>query len=370
MPETNNPDIISLSDLSFLKKAEERRHLLALTMELTHRCNNNCVHCYINLPANDKVAIKNELRFKEIKKIMDQAFSMGTLWVLLSGGEPLLRDDFFDIYLYLKQKGFLVSVYTNASLVSKEHIDLFKKYPPRDIEVSVYGISETTQKKVTRKNTFSATMKGIERLISEPLPVTFKTTIMKSNYQEIKQISKFCKKTTKRPFRFDPFLNLRLDKDPGKNDRITRERLNSQEIIDIEKLDKKRTSAIEKKCMSVVNINSADHNRLFRCQAGVNTGCIDCYGTFKLCSTLIGKDCTYNLKNGSLDDAWNNFAPQIRMKKSSDPLFKTKCGSCNIIDLCMWCPAHSDLETGKLDEPVQYFCDIASKRYSYFHNDV
>ncbi len=353
-----------------IKDAQKKRTLLTLTLELTHRCNNNCVHCYINLAENNKTAKKNELGFEEIKDIINQAFSMGTLWVLLSGGEPLLRDDFFDIYLYLKKKGFLVSVFTNASLISDEHIELFKKYPPRDIEVSVYGVSETIHRKTTRKDTFTATMKGIERLVAGAVPFTLKAMVLKSNYKEIKQITAYCEKYTNRPFRFDPFLILRLDKNKKKNIQIMEERLSAQEIIAVEKLDKKRSSAIEKQCIAIDESSSEDHDSLFRCQAGLDSGCIDCYGIFKLCSTLVNKECTYDLRKGSLEDAWNNFIPRIRMKKSSSPEFKNKCGSCKIIDLCMWCPAHSDLETGKLDEPVSSFCATACERYSYFQADV
>ncbi len=370
MSESDKTKTITLSDLFLFKNAYEKRTLLSLTLELTHRCNNNCLHCYINIPADNREAKEKELSFKEIKNIMDQAFSMGTLWVLLTGGEPLLRDDFFDIYLYLKRKGFLVSVFTNASLISDEHIKLFQKYPPRDIEVSVYGVTEKTHKKVTRNNTFSATMEGIEKLISGHVPVTFKTTLMKSNYREIKQIAGFCEKITKNAFRFDPFLTLRLDRDNKKNNQIIRERLSAGEILELDKLDKKRYHAIKEQCRAVDGMTFKDKGRLFRCRAGINSVCIDCYGILKLCSSLMDKKCLYNLQEGSLEDAWNNFVPGIRMMKSYNTAFRNKCGVCDITDLCMWCPAHSYLETGKIDEPVQYFCDTAHKRYFYFHDDM
>nr|NJM04202.1 radical SAM protein [Desulfobacula sp.] len=370
MSESNDPQLISLSDFSALNKAIKKRRLLSLALELTHRCNNNCVHCYINLSANDKKAKKNELSFEDIKDIVNQAFSMETLWVLLSGGEPLLRDDFCDIYIYLKEKGFLVSIFTNASLISKEHIEVFKKYPPRDIEVSVYGISEITHKRITRKNTFTDTMKGIERLINSPLSFVLKTAVMQSNHKEFLQISEFCKKATNRPFKFDPFLTLRLDRNLRKNSRIIKERLSVEEIIELEKLDKNRSTAIKKQCLSAGTDDLKEDEDIFRCRAGINSGCIDCYGNFKLCSSLVRKECIYDLKNGSLADAWNNFTPHIRMKKSADPLFKKHCGSCSLVHLCMWCPAHSDLETGELDKPAPYFCDTALKRYSYFNSDM
>ena len=68
-------------------------------LDLTYRCNNNCRHCYINLPANDKEAKGKELSLEEISAIANEAVSMGAVWCLITGGEPLLREDFADIYL-------------------------------------------------------------------------------------------------------------------------------------------------------------------------------------------------------------------------------------------------------------------------------
>ncbi|MCJ7773599.1 MAG: radical SAM protein, partial [Desulfobacterales bacterium] len=106
--------------------AGDKRKLLSLYLELTARCNNNCTHCYVNVHANDKDSQKKELTLEELKHVIDEAASMGALWCNITGGEPLLRKDFSDIYLYIKKKGLLVSVFTNATLIRDEHIRLFK----------------------------------------------------------------------------------------------------------------------------------------------------------------------------------------------------------------------------------------------------
>ncbi len=120
-------------------------------LEVTARCNNDCRHCYINLPAGDALAQQRELSLAEIDFIASQAVELGALWCLLTGGEPLLRKDFAEIYLLLKKKGLLVSVFTNACLVTEEHVSLFQRYPPRDIEITVYGATQETYERVTRK---------------------------------------------------------------------------------------------------------------------------------------------------------------------------------------------------------------------------
>jgi MoaA/NifB/PqqE/SkfB family radical SAM enzyme len=112
------------------EKIKNKRIPLSFDLEITARCNLNCRHCYINLPAGDKDARAQELGAAEIMDIARQAVDMGALWCLITGGEPLLRHDFAEIYTGLKRMGLLVSVFTNATLISHEHIRLFQTYPP------------------------------------------------------------------------------------------------------------------------------------------------------------------------------------------------------------------------------------------------
>ena len=114
-----------LPESPILEKTQSKRSLVSFNLEITARCNNNCRHCYIALPAGDKEAKKKELSLEEISRIADEAASMGALWCLVGGGEPLLREDFFDIFLALKKKGLLVVIFTNATLITQKHIAVF-----------------------------------------------------------------------------------------------------------------------------------------------------------------------------------------------------------------------------------------------------
>jgi MoaA/NifB/PqqE/SkfB family radical SAM enzyme len=131
-------EVAPLPHFDLWDRMKERRAPTAFDLEVTARCNNDCRHCYINLPAADSEARARELTLAEIERIAREAVSMGAMWCLLTGGEPLLRNDFFELYLKLKRMGLFVSVFTNACLVTPEHVELFRKYPPRDIEVTMY----------------------------------------------------------------------------------------------------------------------------------------------------------------------------------------------------------------------------------------
>jgi radical SAM protein with 4Fe4S-binding SPASM domain len=354
-----------LPEFSLWDKFKSGRKLISFDLEITSRCNNNCRHCYINLPANDASAKKKELSLAQIKKIVNRAVDLGALWCLITGGEPLLREGFFDIYLYLKKKGLLVSVFTNATLITEEHIRFFKKYPPRDIEVTVYGVTKETYERVTRNHvSFKAFMNSVELLLDNGIKVRFKAMALRSNVKELLGIARFCRKRTKDYFRFDPFLHLRFDRNEKRNAEIKSERLSPEEIVAIEKADFERSLALEKSCDKLINpdYSHINCNHLFHCGTGNGSFTVSYDGYFRLCSSLWHPECIYDLKKGNLKDAWENFIPKVRDMRSNREEFLNNCRKCPIINLCLWCPAHSYLETGELDKPVDYFCKVAHAR--------
>jgi radical SAM protein with 4Fe4S-binding SPASM domain len=356
---------VSLPEFALWEKIKGKRALVSFELEVTARCNNNCRHCYINLPAEDGVASQKELTFEEIKEIADEAVSLGAVWCLITGGEPLLRKDFFDIYLYLKRKGLLVSVFTNATLVTEEHVKLFKKYPPRDIEVSVYGVTKDTYEQVTRRpGSFDGFNRGLNLLIEKEIKVRLKAMALRSNAHEFPEISRFCRGKTKDYFRFDPFLHLRLDGNPAKNEEIKKERLSSVMIVALERVDPERFKALEKGCNKLMAPESSHKmcNHLFHCGAGNGSFTLGYDGRFRLCSSLWQWDCIYDLRKGTLIDAWQNFVPEVRDRRSNRREFLERCCVCPLINLCMWCPAHAYLEAGEMDTPVDYFCEVAHAR--------
>jgi len=362
MTQNNSMEI---QDFPLWEKLKERRAVLSFDLEITARCNNDCRHCYINLPANDRDAKFRELSLPEISDIADQAVALGAMWVLISGGEPLLREDFPEIYLALKRKGLLVSVFTNATLLRDEHIALFRTYPPRDIEVTVYGVSQETYERVTRRpGSFAPFMSGLTRLIENRVKVRLKAMALRSNVHELAAIAAFCREHTKDYFRFDPFLHLRLDRNEARNKEIVAERLTPEEIVSLEQGDTERFGALQKNCDKLISEEfthtGCDH--LFHCGAGNGSFNVGYDGMFRLCSSLSAPETLYDLRTGRLSEAWWQFVPHVRDTRSQREEFLQSCRRCPIINLCMWCPAHSYLETGELDGFVEYFCDVAHAR--------
>ncbi len=357
--------VTPLAKFSLWERLKEKRIPFSFDLELTARCNLDCSHCYINLPANDRAAQKSELTFDQVSRIADQAIKLGSLWCLLTGGEPLLREDFFDIYLMLKKKGFLVSLFTNACLLTEKHVELLKKYPPRDIEVTVYGVTRETYEKVTRRpGSFAVFGHGLDLLLKNNFRVRLKAMALKSNIDELPAIAAFCRQHTADFFRFDPLLHLRFDGNKKRNEDIRGERLSPGEIVALERGDTERAGFLQKHCDHFIFSPGGHHEcqHLFYCGAGNSGFTISPEGYFRLCSSLWHPDCICDLKNYDLAEAWNNLVPRVRNLASSDPEFLEKCRSCPIVNLCLWCPAHAYLEHGRLDAWCEYFCQVAHTR--------
>jgi len=362
---TQHVSSVPLPDLTLWQHAAEHRAVVSFDIELTARCNNDCRHCYISLPAGDKAARASEMTPQEIGALADQAVKLGALWCLLTGGEPLLREDFADIYMLLKRKGLLVSVFTNAVPVTDEHVALFKRYPPRDIEISVYGVTAATYERVTqRPGSFAGFMRGLNLLLDAGVKVRLKAMAMRSNVHELPEIAAFCRAHTKDYFRFDPQLHLRFDGDPERNAMIRSERLTPDEIVAIEGHDEERFGAMKSGCDTLIFHDTPDHvcTHLFHCGVGKGNFTIGSDGRFRLCSSLWHPDTIYDLRTGTLEEAWTKHAWRVLNMTAVDPEFLATCRACNIINLCLWCPAHAYLETGRMDKRVQAFCDIAHAR--------
>src|SRR3977135_1746814 len=104
---------------SLQNRLSTRRVPLNGTIEVSRRCPLTCLHCYNNLPMNDREARDRELDYDEHCRLLDELADAGCLWILYTGGEIFARRDFLDIYTYAKKKGFIITLFTNGTLVTQ-----------------------------------------------------------------------------------------------------------------------------------------------------------------------------------------------------------------------------------------------------------
>ncbi|MFA5114472.1 MAG: radical SAM protein [Candidatus Omnitrophota bacterium] len=331
-----------------------------LDIELTERCNNNCIHCYINLPPDDSNAMKMELSGNELKRILKEAASLGCLKVRFTGGEPFLRKDFEELYVFSRRLGLKVAVFTNATLLTEKLAAVFSRFPPMEkIEVSVYGMKKSSYEFVTRvPGSYEAAKKGIGILLDKKIPFAVKNTLTPFNKKEVSRFDNWAKSIQGgEGVPYNIFFNLHCRRDERKNRFIRKFRVSPTEGVKFLMRDKKAYSkAILNFCSRFIG---PPGDRLFSCGSGKGIGCVDAYGKFQPCMLLRHPDCVYDLKGGSLKDALENFFPRLREAKAMKSDYLNRCAECFLKDLCEQCPGVSWMEHGVLDRPVEYFCNIA-----------
>lgn len=158
-----------------------------IAWNITNKCNYKCRHCYSNsYYCNDK----NELSFMEIEKIIDDLKEMKVPVVLLSGGEPLMREDIFDIIQAIKDRGMRVSLSTNGSLINEKFALKLKNLGIGYVGVSIDGEKQTNDKFRGVDGAFESSIRAIENCNKAGVKVGLRFTLQKHNYTEVPHILK------------------------------------------------------------------------------------------------------------------------------------------------------------------------------------
>ncbi|MFC1815833.1 radical SAM protein [Thermodesulfobacteriota bacterium] len=342
--------------------------LQTLDIELTERCNNNCIHCSINLPADNQLARNKELSPAKIKDVLKEAAALGCMKVRFTGGEPLLREDFEALYLFARQLGLTVLLFTNATLISARLSDIFSHIPPLEkIEITVYGMNKTSYEAVTRTpGSFEAAFRGINLLEKKKIPFVVKSAILPPNINDIKAFETWAATIPwmEGPPSYAMFFDLRSRHDSTeKNRRIKKLRLSPENGLKV--LTRKRNEYVRGLKAFSQQFMAPPGFRLFTCSAGKGSGCLDAYGFFQPCLLLRHPQTVYDLQSGSLRDALGRFFPAVRKIKATDSDYINQCSQCFLAGLCDQCPAKSWIEHGALDRPVEYLCEIAHTQARY-----
>lgn len=335
----------------FLEKALSRRTPLAGSLELTFRCNHNCIHCYCNKSPFDSAEEAREMGTGAITRILGEIADKGCLWLLLTGGEPLLRNDFREIYLQAKKRGMLISIFTNGTLIGRETADFLAEWRPFSVEVTLYGRTQETYEKITRvRGTHARCMEGIELLLDRKVPLQLKTMAMRQNLHEISIMRKYAEGLGLE-FRFDAMINPRLDMDRGP----LSSRLGVEEVLRLDREDGMRWEELERLCREETGDSASE--MLYPCGAGDNSFHIDPYGGLSLC--IMARKQTYDLLKGGFEEGWTVFLKRLKEKRSGAD---NRCRKCGLISLCGQCPGWSQVEHGDDETPVDFLCEIAHNR--------
>ena len=360
---------MSNQELSQKKNEKPKRLPINGTFELTGRCNLNCKMCLVRV---DHKRIQ-ELGYRErtAEEWIDmakQAADAGTLGLLLTGGEVMLRPDFCDIYEAIAKMGFLVTVYTNATMVTDQVMNVFQKYPPHKIGVTMYGASNDTYAKLCGcSDGYDRFIEGVQKLSSLPSLLETRTTIVKDNWHDLKSMQDFTKN------RFGEDKILQISRFVTKSIRggiacVDECRLTPEENIEL--VNSGITSFYKKvksgeitllkpeNQLNMHKINEVDLKQPFlkKCEAGYHQYTISWDGRMYACE-LMPEGCTKPFEIGFLK-AWE----ELPEKYPNNQIIKT-CLECRYAYFCEVCPAIRCAETGDFFGIPQYFCNEAKYLY-------
>jgi MoaA/NifB/PqqE/SkfB family radical SAM enzyme len=288
-------------------KLDGRRFPLSGQWEITCRCNLRCVMCYTDC-FNTPDMLRQELSFPEIVRIMDEVQEAGCLELTLTGGEPLARRDFLDIYAYTKQKGFLVTVFTNGTLITERIAECWTQYPPSMIEISLHGLTKESFERITQgPGSYERCLEGIRLILDRHLPLTLKTTGMTVNRDEILKIKAYVDGLgrdyqTKVWYKFGSDIRPRLD---GSED-VFEYQLQEQDVIAIEQADQEfRAERFRQDGQKEEMLRQGKSP----CGGGLYKFHIDAYGQLQLCSN--NRQRSYDLRRGSFQEGFYKVLPQF-----------------------------------------------------------
>jgi radical SAM protein with 4Fe4S-binding SPASM domain len=342
--------------LELARRTAERRTPISGVIELTQRCNMGCIHCYTNLPARDRTARAGELSFDEICRILNEIVDAGCLWLLFTGGEIFLRKDFIDIYTYAKQKGLLLALFTNGTLITPRIAEKLAQYPPFLIEITLYGRSREIYEQITGvEGSYDHCLEGIRLLKERRLPLKLKTVAMRPNLRELWDLKRYVEADLGLEFRFDPMINPRIDCSM----QPLAVRLSPEEIVALDLKDPARIDEW-RRFQELFGGGPVSNERLrwlYRCGGGVQSFAVDPYGRLRVC--VLSNHGGYDLRNGSFHEGWERFMLDLRRQKITR---QTKCVACGLKSMCGMCPANAELECADPEAPVDFLCQVAHLR--------
>ena len=340
--------------LSLHNRFADKRAPMEVSLEVTRRCPLECQHCYNNLAMGDLAARNRELTKEEYSAILTELADMGVIWLLFTGGEIFARKDFLEIYTYAKQKGFLITLFTNGILINEKIADYLQEFPPFAIEITLYGQTKETYEALTQMpGSYDRCMRGIRLLLDRGLPLKLKTVGTSINKHEVLGMKEFAEQELGVDFKFDSLVNPRIDCSQAP----LAVRLLPEEVVTLDLYWPSVAAEHRKNLEEGMQSPAAPASTVYTCGGGLKAFAIDPYGHMSIC--VISHQDTYDIRKGSLHEGWEQFLLKVRQRKRRQ---LTKCTSCKIKSVCGMCPANGELENGDAESPVDFLCEVAHLR--------
>jgi len=338
------------------KRQSGERVPLQVSIEVTRRCPLECLHCYNNLPMGDMEARRRELTKEEHFRVLDELVEMGCFWILYTGGEIFARKDFLEIYTYAKKKGFLITLFTNGTILNEQIADYLAEWPPFSIEITLYGRTRETYEALTAiPGSYDRCLRGIKLLKERKLPLKLKTVATSINKHEVMAMRRFAEDELGVEFKSDGQINPRIDCSQSP----LAVRLTPEELVALDMSSPKDVAEYRRLARRDLenppNLSMID--TVYSCGGGMTSFAVNAYGEMSICT--ISQQEIFDVRQSGMRGLWESALRQLRERKRSRI---TKCVQCRIQTMCGMCPANGELENGDRESPVEFLCHVAHLR--------
>ncbi len=253
--------------------------------EITWRCNLRCVMCYTDC-FNRADLVNQELPTENVRRILDELADAGCVELCFTGGEPFARADFLDIYDYAIRNGFLVTIFSNGTLITEAVADRLAHSPPYRVEISLHGLTHQTFEQVTQgRGSYDRCMAAIELLRAREVPLVLKATALSLNKDEILPMKRYVERLGSIPFKLGEEVRPGLDG----NRAPMRWGLSEEKLAELNRQD---PQVWREACQRAAQEPPA-------CRSGLRTFHIDPCGRLQLCSG--NRQQSYDLRTGSCE---------------------------------------------------------------------
>lgn len=345
-------------ELKICEKATERLNPINGILELTPLCNMNCDMCFVRLSPQEMQKQGRVRSGEEWISLAKEMCRAGTLFVLLTGGEPLLHPDFRDIYITLKKMGMILTINTNGTLINEEWADFFARYKPRRINITLYGKDEETYENLCHDpEGYRRVRKAMELLKERHVDVKINSSITPKNIHDLDALCRIAEdKGT--AWKFDTYMY------PASRERLSdfdlQSRLFPQEAAAarVRIMEKKEKENFLQAAARLLSLGDAPEGDAIpspvKCRAGRSSYVINWQGKMRPCIMLTKPEA--DVFQLGFSEAWKEITNAV-----SNIRLNAKCSACTMREACQSCAACAFLETGAFDGVPEYMCQYTKE---------
>lgn len=352
-------EYINGAERMLVTKCAITRSPLIGTLELLPLCNMSCSMCYVRMNQSEVAAAGG---LKPVSYWLDLARQMqnaGVLFLLLTGGEPLLYPGFKELYLGLLDLGMIVTINTNGTLVDEEWAAFFGEYLPRRINITLYGKDADAYEKICHyRSGYEKAVQAIRYLKKYDVPVKINGSVTEDNLQDMDAIYRFGEEHDI-PVHMDTYMIPPVyEKNSCGLWRLTPEDAAHAEILALKR--EYSSEMFDEYCgMITEKIGHFEKDSVVetRCLAGRCSFATDWRGQLRPCVSMEGP--AADLKEKGFLQAWEDISGKMLSLN-----INSACHACRLKPVCKNCVASAYLETGKYDGVPEYLCKYAKAYYN------